>query len=218
MSVTASQDLADRFPTSFEEFRDAWAAEDKRKGLAAAMHRAIMRLLNALVTLLAEARSDRAEVTAEVAASGASAACEGVVEPEVCETNSGCEGSENRARSQTTSQDINDDEESIQEGKPAPSGAERAFEEKPAGAASTIRGAQPDAENASAAGGMDFPLRPRFWIPAFAGMTKKIRSYPRGGKPSAAGKTGNSRFGSAMPSFSKIGVRRLGVFLRPIRC
>src|SRR5215472_13306399 len=61
MDATAADDPADRFPTSFEEFRDAWAVEEKRKGLAGAMHRAIMRLLNALVALLAEARADRIE-------------------------------------------------------------------------------------------------------------------------------------------------------------
>jgi hypothetical protein len=61
MNATAADDPADRFPTSFEEFRDAWAVEERRKGLAGAMHRAIMRLLNALVALLAEARADRIE-------------------------------------------------------------------------------------------------------------------------------------------------------------
>jgi hypothetical protein len=58
----------DRYPTSFEEFRDAWAAQDAGKGLAALMQKMILRLLNALVALLAEARARRLE--AEGAAAG----------------------------------------------------------------------------------------------------------------------------------------------------
>ncbi len=89
VNATAPNPLADRFPTSFEEFRDAWAAEETRKGLAAAMHRAILRLLNALVALLAEARAERAAVAVtEGGACDASAAADS----DVCDTDADCGG------------------------------------------------------------------------------------------------------------------------------
>jgi hypothetical protein len=62
MSATATENLADRRPVSFEEFRDAWEAEDPQKGLAKLLQRMILRLLNALVVLLAEARTEDAGV------------------------------------------------------------------------------------------------------------------------------------------------------------
>jgi hypothetical protein len=62
MSATATENLADRRPVSFEEFRDAWEAEDPQKGLAKLLQRMILRLLNALVVLLAEARAEDAGV------------------------------------------------------------------------------------------------------------------------------------------------------------
>ena len=65
MNATASETLADRYPISFEEFRDAWGSEEKRKGLAGLLQRAIMRLLNPLVALLAEVRAGALEAAAE---------------------------------------------------------------------------------------------------------------------------------------------------------
>ena len=47
-------------PASFKEFRDLWAAEATRTGLVGLMQRTILRLLNALVAVLAEARARRA--------------------------------------------------------------------------------------------------------------------------------------------------------------
>jgi hypothetical protein len=70
MRASASHPLADRYPVSFEEIRDAWAAQDGGKGLTALMHKAILRLLNALVALLAETHTRRIEAAtagAEVA-------------------------------------------------------------------------------------------------------------------------------------------------------
>jgi hypothetical protein len=67
MSDTASHPLPDRMPASFEEFRDMWAAEATRKGLVGLMQRAILRLLNALVAVLAEARERRLEAEAAAA-------------------------------------------------------------------------------------------------------------------------------------------------------
>ena len=75
MSTTASDPLADRSPTSFEEFRDAWEADETRSGLAGAMQRWISRLLNALVALLAEVRVERVEGAAESAPCDASVPC-----------------------------------------------------------------------------------------------------------------------------------------------
>jgi hypothetical protein len=59
MNATPTQDLTDRFPASFEEFRDLWATEETREGLIGRMQRVIMRLLNTLVVMLAEAREHR---------------------------------------------------------------------------------------------------------------------------------------------------------------
>src|SRR5262249_30865505 len=63
MSANASHLPAVR-PISFEEFRDAWEAQDAGKGLAALMQKAILRLLNALVALLADLRARAAEAGA----------------------------------------------------------------------------------------------------------------------------------------------------------
>jgi hypothetical protein len=59
MNATASHDLADHFAISFEEIRTKMAAERKRKGLAGALQAAILRLLDAIVALLAELRDGR---------------------------------------------------------------------------------------------------------------------------------------------------------------
>ena len=56
MNATRAQDLTDRFPASFEEFRDLWAAEETREGLIGLMQRVILRLLNTLVVMLADSR------------------------------------------------------------------------------------------------------------------------------------------------------------------
>jgi hypothetical protein len=65
MSATATENLADRRPVSFEEFRDAWEAEDPQKGLAKLLQRMILRLLNALVVLLAEARAGKLDAASD---------------------------------------------------------------------------------------------------------------------------------------------------------
>ena len=59
MNATRAQELTDRFPASFEEFRDLWAAEETREGLIGLMQRVILRLLNTLVVMLAESRERR---------------------------------------------------------------------------------------------------------------------------------------------------------------
>jgi hypothetical protein len=62
----------------FEEFRDLWAAEETQKGLVGLMQRMILRLLNALVAMLAERRARRHEAEAQ---SAGSKACDADVEP-----------------------------------------------------------------------------------------------------------------------------------------
>jgi hypothetical protein len=61
MTATALQPLADRYPTSFEEFRELWEAEGTRKGLAGLLQRMISRLLTALVAMLADGRAAKVE-------------------------------------------------------------------------------------------------------------------------------------------------------------
>ena len=61
MSATAAQDPADRMPASFEEFRDLWEAQDAKTRWARLLQRMVLRLLNALVALLADARARRLE-------------------------------------------------------------------------------------------------------------------------------------------------------------
>ena len=81
MRTTHPQPSDLRFPTSFEEFRDAWAAEEKRKGLAGAIQQMILRLLNALVAMLAEARARRLEAAAAGVPCPAAAPCDPGVRP-----------------------------------------------------------------------------------------------------------------------------------------
>jgi hypothetical protein len=59
MNATRAQELTDRFPASFEEFRDLWAAEETQEGLIGLMQRVILRLLNTLVVMLADSRERR---------------------------------------------------------------------------------------------------------------------------------------------------------------
>jgi hypothetical protein len=59
MDARTSQTPADRYPKSFDEFRDAWAAVETRKGLTGQMQKMILRLLSRLVMLLAELRAER---------------------------------------------------------------------------------------------------------------------------------------------------------------
>jgi len=73
MNATAAENLADRFPTSFEEFRNAWDDQEKRKGLAGAFQKVILRLLNALVALLADVRAGAVTDAAPDAPCGADA-------------------------------------------------------------------------------------------------------------------------------------------------
>jgi hypothetical protein len=86
MSATASQSLADRTPTSFEEFRALWETEDPQKGLAGLLQRWISRLLTALAALLAEARAAKLDDApcAASAESAASAPCAEAGASEVC--------------------------------------------------------------------------------------------------------------------------------------
>jgi hypothetical protein len=73
MNATASHALPDRFAISFEEIRAKMAAEGKKKGLAGALQAAILRLLNAIVALLADLRAGR--LAAAAPASAANAPC-----------------------------------------------------------------------------------------------------------------------------------------------
>jgi hypothetical protein len=59
MNATAPHNPADRFAITFEEMRATMAAEEKRKGLAGALQRAILGLLNAILALLADLRDGR---------------------------------------------------------------------------------------------------------------------------------------------------------------
>jgi hypothetical protein len=97
MSATASETLADRTPTSFEEFRELWEAEDPQKGLAGLLQRWISRLLTALAALLAEVRAAKLDdapcATSAPCAAGApcaaSAPCAEAAAADVCAADGG---------------------------------------------------------------------------------------------------------------------------------
>jgi hypothetical protein len=76
MDTAASHTPADRFAINFKEMRATMAAEETRKGLAGALQAAILRLLNAIVALLADLRAGRLAAEAPASAPcAASATC-----------------------------------------------------------------------------------------------------------------------------------------------
>ncbi len=170
MSATASQTPADRYPISFEEFRDAWAAEDGGTGLARLMQKAILRLLNALVALLAESRAGALSAPVPGAEGAASAPCAAsalsdadveAAEAEVCVADADC-GVDGGVNSRARRVD-GDDGEKADEANSSRADLTRAVVEKPALAANgtgdvlTGDGLTGDvlagAENAGVAGG-----------------------------------------------------------------
>jgi hypothetical protein len=74
METTVSHTPADRFANSLEELRAAMAAEGTRKGLAGAIHAAILGFLNMLIALLADLRAGRLAALAPGATCAASPA------------------------------------------------------------------------------------------------------------------------------------------------
>jgi hypothetical protein len=124
MSATAAQDLADRVPRTFEEFRDAWATEESSGLLARVMHRWILRLLTALVTLLAEARARRLEAEAQGAEALDAGAEAGVAEVGAADT-------DGRVDARAESMAGKDDEIAREKGTLVHAGASRAREAKP---------------------------------------------------------------------------------------
>jgi hypothetical protein len=151
MSAPASPSLTDRTPISFEEFRDAWAAEETRKGLVGLMQRAILRLLTALVAILAEARADRLAAEAAGAEGVPWAADAEPAAAGVCVADADC-GMDRRVGPRVEPADGNDDKELMHEGNWCCADLTRASEEKPTLAASSVHGGLPRAEDAGVTG------------------------------------------------------------------
>jgi hypothetical protein len=140
MNATASHNPADRFAITFEEMRETMAAEGTRKGLAGALQAAILRLLNALVALLAALRDGKL-----AAAAPASATCAASAEP----ATEGFRGT--RAANGERHRDLRAEVATVPPAACGDAGADRSGA---APGARNPRAAPPDAASARTAGGV----------------------------------------------------------------